>query len=104
MPLNPNDRYAEISKDWRHRDNLTWQLPTVLFAFTIAIYAGVIRIAESNNLCVFLLPVLYFIGCIVSLAFVIMLGQNLWYQLGSTFFLKRIEINENPTSTRHLKG
>ena len=98
MSLKPEERYAQISEDWRHRDNLTWQLPTVLIVITIAIFAVVLTIVDSqNSSCSFLLPVLYIVGFVASFGFTIMLGQNLWYQLGSTFLLKEIENNSNVT-------
>ncbi len=38
-----SDEYTEISADWRHRDNLTWQIPSLLSAIAgglvVAAYA-----------------------------------------------------------------
>ena len=102
MSLQPADRYAQISQDWRHRDNLTWQLPTVLFAITVTIFAGVFKIVDSQNCSYsYLLPVLYIIGFFASFGITIMLGQNLWYQIGSTFLLKMIEKGSNVAFHSH---
>lgn len=96
MSFTSNDRYCEVSADWRHRDNLTWQLPTILFAITGAIFAAILKLSDGCSKCssdsIFML--LYLIGFLLSVAFFTMLLQNIMYQVGSSFYLKRIEENK----------
>ena len=92
MAISDHHFYSEISQDWRHRDNLTWQIPVILFAVTAAIFAAAFKLSEpALNSCAFLLPYLYFVGFLVSLAFNVMLIQNLLYQLGSDYALQKLE-------------
>ena len=87
--LTLKDRYSEVSADWRHRDNLTWQLPTILFALTGAIFAAILKLRDDTSQCSFdsIFTLLYFLGFLLSIAFSIMLFQNLWSQVVSIIYL-----------------
>ena len=86
-----SDEYTEISSDWRHRDNLTWQIPSLLSAIT----GGLVAAAYSINLlspedlrCVRLVLLGIAVGLSACLTFA--LGQNLRYQIGSGIALEKL--------------
>ena len=81
--------YAQISNDWRHRDNLTWQIPSVI----VAIGGALITVAFTPNIgseYTFIRPILLGFGAFLSLCLTFALIQNLWYQVGSEEALMKI--------------
>jgi len=89
--LPPDTIYAQISEDWRHRDNITWQIPSVVIAiggsaivaaFALDIdpdYARVVRLA------------ILFIASSLSFCLTLALTQNLFYQIACGKALERLE-------------
>ena len=75
--MKANHDYEQLSADWRHRDQLTWQLPSVLVAVSGALITIVFQfddeLADVRNY--LLWGGLLFAG-LLSIA----LGQNLYYQ------------------------
>jgi hypothetical protein len=68
--------YEQISEDWRHRDNLTWQIPSVI----VVIGGALIAAAFTLNIKPFIRPVLLGFAILLSLCLTIALGQNLVLQ------------------------
>jgi len=88
--------YEQISEDWRHRDNLTWQIPSVI----VVIGGALITAAFTLNIKPFIIrPILLGLGASLSLCLTFALKENLWYQMGSGEALIKIakgEINNIP--------
>ncbi len=87
--------YNQISEDWRHRDNLTWQIPSVI----VVIGGALIAAAFTLNIEPCIRPVLLGFGAFLSLCLTFALKENLWYQMGSGEALIKIvkgEINNIP--------
>jgi hypothetical protein len=68
--------YNQISEDWRHRDNLTWQIPSVI----VVIGGALIAAAFTLNIEPCIRPVLLGFALLLSLCLTIALGQNLELQ------------------------
>ena len=86
-----SDEYAEISTDWRHRDNLTWQIPSLLSAIAGGLVAAAYAIylpSPEDLRCVRL--VLLGIAVGLSACLTLALGQNLRYQIGSGIALEQL--------------
>jgi len=74
--MKDNHDYEQLSADWRHRDQLTWQLPSVLVAISGALITIVFEFDKLAHLQVyFLWGGLLFAGLLT-----IALGQNLYFQ------------------------
>ena len=74
--MTNNHDYQQLSDDWRHRDQLTWQLPSVLVAITGALIAIVHEFKNLDDVENYLLwGGLFFAGLLT-----IALGQNLYFQ------------------------
>lgn len=75
--------YNQHCQDWRHRDNLTWQIPTVAVtiggALIVAAFSGQIE-SEFQKI---IRPILLGIGMFFSLALSFALIQNLEYQIAT---------------------
>jgi len=87
--------YQQISEDWRHRDNLTWQIPSII----VVIGSALIAAAFTLNIEPFIRPILLGFGGFLSLCLTYALKENLWYQVGSGEALIKIvkgEINKIP--------
>ena len=86
-----SDEYTEISTDWRHRDNLTWQIPSLLSAIAgglvVAAYAIELPSPEEVR-CIRLIILGIAAGLSVCLTFA--LGQNLRFQVGSGIALEQL--------------
>jgi hypothetical protein len=97
MTICEEVEYEQISEDWRHRDNLTWQIPSVI----VVIGGALIAAAFTLNIKPFIIrPVLLGLGAFLSLCLTYALAQNLWYQMGSGEALIKIangEIDMIPT-------
>jgi hypothetical protein len=86
-----SDEYTEISTDWRHRDNLTWQIPSLLSAIAGGLVAAAyaIELPSPENLrCVRLVLLSIAVGLSACLTFA--LGQNIRYQIGSGIALEKL--------------
>ncbi len=77
MRPTPNQKYEQLSEDWRHRDQLTWQLPSVLVAVSGALITTVFQFEDSLGDIRF---VLLWAGVIFAALLTTALGQNLYYQ------------------------
>lgn len=58
--------YNQISEDWRHRDNLTWQIPSVI----VAIGGALIAAAFTLNKKPCIRPLLLGFGAFLSLCLI----------------------------------
>lgn len=76
--MTGNQDYAQLSEDWRHRDQLTWQLPSVLVAVSGALITVVIQFDELK--CTGVGDYLLWGGLIFAGLLSIALGQNLYFQ------------------------
>lgn len=85
--------YDQISGDWRHRDNLTWQIPSVI----VTIGGALIAAAFSLNLKPCIKSILLGFGAFLSFCLTFALAQNLWYQMGSGEALKKITSGQGNT-------
>lgn len=76
--MTESQDYQQLSDDWRHRDQLTWQLPSVLVAISGALIAAVFQITtlETAGVRFYLL----WGGLIFASLLTIALGQNLYFQ------------------------
>ena len=87
--------YEQASDDWRHRDNLTWQIPAVLVAvagFVVSVVFGASNLTP-NWIRTGMLTIAATLGVSLSVA----LGQNLKLQQKSK------EIIESLHDTERLK-
>ena len=82
-----SDEYTEISADWRHRDNLTWQIPSLLSA----IAGGLVAAAYAIQLPPYVRLVILGIAAGLSACLTFALGHNLRYQIGSGIALEQLE-------------
>ena len=84
-----SDEYSEISNDWRHRDNLTWQIPSLLSAIAggLIVAAYGVNVAEHGSAIRLIL-----LGIAGGLSFClnVALAQNLVYQACSGAALERL--------------
>jgi hypothetical protein len=79
MSIGDEVEYNQISEDWRHRDNLTWQIPSVI----VGIGGALIAAAFALDIDPQIRPILLGFGALLSLCLTFALIQNLWYQVGS---------------------
>lgn len=73
MPWNEIE-YKQISEDWRHRDNLTWQIPSVM------VIVGGVLIATAFRLDSQVRFILLVLATSLSFCLTIALAQNLGLQ------------------------
>ena len=86
-----SDEYTEISTDWRHRDNLTWQIPSLLSAIAGGLVAAAYAVDLSSPEDLrFVRLVLLGIAAGLSTCLTFALGQNLRYQIGSGIALEQL--------------
>ncbi len=82
--------YNQISEDWRHRDNLTWQIPSIIVVIGGALIVAAFTFnMDSQYLCI-IRPILLGFGASLSFCLTFALAQNLWYQVGSGAALIKI--------------
>jgi len=82
--------YSQISQDWRHRDNLTWQIPSIVVAIGGGLTAAAFGLKiDCRYICV-VRPILLGFGALLAFCLTFALAQNLWYQVGSGEALIRI--------------
>lgn len=75
--------YNQISEDWRHRDKLTWQLPSVIVVIGSASMAAAFTLNIDLQYLYVIRPILLLFGGFLSLCLTFALKENLWYQIGS---------------------
>jgi hypothetical protein len=95
--------YNQISEDWRHRDNLTWQLPSVILvigsALIVTAFGLDIDLRYLNTVRVILLG----LGALLAFSLTWALIQNLWYQVGSSQALINL-LNNNGIGDQKTKN
>ena len=74
--MTNNHDYQQLSDDWRHRDQLTWQLPSVLVVITGALST----IVYPPNNFAYVGNYLLWGGLFFAGLLTIALGQNLYFQ------------------------
>jgi len=74
--MDSKDYYEQLSSDWRHRDQLTWQLPSVLIATSVALVTIVYQESALDVVRFYLL----WGGVIFTGLITMALGQNLYFQ------------------------
>lgn len=74
--MKDNLDYEQLSNDWRHRDQLTWQLPSVLVAVSGALITIVFQFDKLSEVKYHLL----WGGLLFAGLLTIALGQNLYFQ------------------------
>ena len=77
------EEYNQISEDWRHRDKLTWQLPSVVVVIGSALTAAAFTLNIDLQYLYVIRPILLLFGGFLSLCLTFALKENLWYQIGS---------------------
>ena len=88
--------YKQLSDDWRHRDQLTWQLPSVLVAISGTLITIVFEFDRLAHLQVyFLWGGLLFAGLLS-----ITLGQNLYFQAVTKDLMDAIKNGEQVRGDR----
>lgn len=83
--------YSEVSADWRHRDNLTWQIPSVIVVVGGALIAAAFGLDLDDEWSSMIRALLLIFGAVFSFILSIALAQNLWYQVGSQKALGSLE-------------
>ena len=83
--------YNEVSADWRHRDNLTWQIPSVIVVVGGALIAAAFGLDLDHEWSRTIRALLLIFGALFSFILSIALAQNLWYQVGSQKALESLE-------------
>lgn len=94
--MQDNQDYEQLSEDWRHRDQLTWQVPSVLVAVSGALITAVFQFDKLADVRNYLLwGGLLFAG-LLSIA----LGQNLYYQTVAEDLMDAIKNGERVRGDR----
>jgi len=77
--MNDNEKmeYEQASEDWRHRDSLTWQMPTVLVTAGGVLVVEAIKLLNTHSLLTKLIITLAFL---LSFSLTVALRQNLKLQ------------------------
>ena len=100
MPNWDEIEYNQISADWRHRDNLTWQIPSVIVVVGGALVTAAFGLEIDHEwLCTIRIILLAF-GASFSFTLSIALIQNLWYQVGSESALEKLLSGKGKEITR----
>ncbi len=84
-----SDEYSEISSDWRHRDNLTWQIPSLLSAIAGGLIVAAYGVQMPEHGSAIRLSLLGIAGGL-SFCLTFALAQNLGYQACSGAALERL--------------
>ncbi len=90
MPVRIEAEYNQISQDWRHRDNLTWQIPSIIVAIGGGLTAAAFGLNIAPQYICIVRPILLGFGALLAGCLTFALAQNLWYQVGSGEALIRI--------------
>jgi hypothetical protein len=92
--------YNQISADWRHRDNLTWQIPSVIVAVGGALVTAAFGLKIDHEWLYTIRLILLAFGASFSLTLSIALGQNLRYQVASESALEKLLSGKGKEITR----
>ncbi len=95
--------YSEISTDWRHRDNLTWQIPSILITIGGGLVAAAFLLEIDPQYLILVRSTLLLFDASLSLCLTHALGQNIFYQVGSSKALEFIEGKENKEKVLRVK-
>ena len=96
ITMTDNLDYKQLSDDWRHRDQLTWQLPSVLVVISVALITMVFQFEELAHLQVyFLWGGLLFAGLLS-----ITLWRNLYFQAVAEDLMDAIKNGERVRGDR----
>lgn len=68
--------FDQFYEDWRHRDRLTWQIPSVV----VVIAGALIISAYATELCWQIRSLVFGLGTFFAATMTAMLAQNLYYQ------------------------
>ena len=90
MSVGDEVEYSQISQDWRHRDNLTWQIPSIIVAIGGGLTAAAFGLNIDPQYICIVRPILLGFGALLAGCLTFALAQNLWYQVGSGEALIRI--------------
>jgi len=82
--------YSEISTDWRHRDNLTWQIPSILITIGGGLVAAAFLLEIDPQYLILVRSTLLLFDALLSFCLTLALGQNILYQVGSSKALEWI--------------
>ncbi|KKK44081.1 MAG: hypothetical protein Lokiarch_21250 [Candidatus Lokiarchaeum sp. GC14_75] len=82
--------YSEISTDWRHRDNLTWQIPSILITIGGGLVAAAFLLEIDPQYLILVRSTLLLFDASLSFCLTHALGQNIFYQVGSSKALEWI--------------
>lgn len=81
--IDLKEEYNQISEDWRHRDKLTWQLPSVIVVIGSALTVAAFKLEIDCQYLYVIRPILLLFGGFLSFCLTFALKENLWYQIGS---------------------
>ena len=85
MARSPDEiDFKQYYADWRHRDNLTWQIPAV----TVAIGAGILIGGYVAKIPWHVKALAFGLGAFFIATLTVMLAQNLYYQWWDEKYLK----------------
>lgn len=77
MKRSPDEiDFEEFYEDWRHRDRLTWQIPSVVIVVGGALIVG----AYAAEVCWQIAALVFGLGAFFAATMTTMLAQNLYYQ------------------------
>ena len=82
--------YSEISTDWRHRDDLTWQIPSILITIGGGLVAAAFLLEIDPQYLILVRSILLLFDALLSACLTHALGQNILYQVGSSKALEWI--------------
>ncbi len=89
--IDLKEEYNQISEDWRHRDKLTWQLPSVIVVIGSALMVTAFTLDIDRPCLLYVIrSILLLFGGFLSLCLTFALKENLWYQIGSGEVLIKI--------------
>lgn len=82
--------YSEISTDWRHRDDLTWQIPSILITIGGGLVAAAFLLEIDPQYLILVRSTLLLFDALLSFCLTLALEQNILYQVGSSKALEWI--------------
>lgn len=89
--MNDPIEYQELSADWRHRDILTWQIPTVIVAVTgFLVSKGFELIGHANPL---IIQVFFILATGFAFCLTVALWQNLRIQKKHSIEMMSVNIS-----------
>lgn len=79
--------FNQFYEDWRHRDRLTWQIPSVVVVIGGAIIIG----AYASGLCWQIRALVFVLGQFFATTMTVMLAQNLYYQWRDQMYVEHFD-------------